>query len=48
MATDSLYGVTDSTQQYEAPQVIELGNVVELTQGTAADDTADQATAKYW
>ena len=33
---------------YEPPTLDELGGVVELTRGTAADDTADMTTAKYW
>jgi hypothetical protein len=33
---------------YEPPRLDELGDVVTLTNGTADDDTADMATAKYW
>lgn len=40
--------VTIEVPKYEAPELIELGGVVDLTNGTAADDTADMATAKYW
>jgi hypothetical protein len=35
-------------QSYEAPQVTDLGDVAEVTLGTAADDTADMNTARYW
>lgn len=34
--------------EYETPELVEVGGVVELTNGTADDDTADMATAKYW
>jgi hypothetical protein len=38
----------ESPVQYEPPRLDEMGDVVELTRGTAADDTADAKTAKYW
>jgi hypothetical protein len=42
-------GTTNSeVPYYETPVLTELGGVVDLTNGTAADDTADMATAKYW
>ncbi|PWK83216.1 hypothetical protein C8D88_111101 [Lentzea atacamensis] len=41
-------GAAIDVPMYEAPELIELGGVVDLTNGTAADDTADMATAKYW
>lgn len=34
--------------QYEPPRLDEVGDVVELTRGTAADDTADMKTSKYY
>lgn len=39
--------VTPSVAIYETPQVIELGDIVELTNGNGADDTADM-NAYYW
>jgi hypothetical protein len=27
--------------EYEAPELVELGNIVELTNGSAQDDTSD-------
>jgi hypothetical protein len=35
-------------QPYEAPQVNDLGDVTEVTLGSAADDTADMNTARYY
>lgn len=34
--------------KYEPPRLDEVGDVVELTRGTAADDTADMKTSKYF
>lgn len=36
------------TESYQTPQVTDLGDVTELTLGTAADDTADMNTARYY
>lgn len=33
---------------YEPPTLVEVGDAVDLTRGTAADDTADMNTARYW
>jgi hypothetical protein len=33
---------------YQPPRLDELGDVVALTKGQAADDTADMNTARYW
>ncbi|MGH3812652.1 MAG: lasso RiPP family leader peptide-containing protein [Pseudonocardiaceae bacterium] len=35
-------------QRYEPPVVIDLGEVVELTLGSGAADTADMNTARYY
>lgn len=39
-------GSVASAMQYETPRVIEWGNVVEVTNGTSRDDTADMR--KYY
>lgn len=48
MATSAVQSSSESQVQYEPPTFDELGDVVELTRGTAAEDTADMKTAKYW
>ncbi|MGH3625656.1 MAG: lasso RiPP family leader peptide-containing protein [Sciscionella sp.] len=48
MAASAFQSSSESEVQYEPPTLDELGEVVELTRGTAADDTADMKTAKYW
>lgn len=48
MATSAFQNSSESQVQYEPPCLDELGDVVELTMGAAADDTADMATRKYW
>lgn len=48
MAASAVSTSTESEVQYEPPTLDEMGDVVELTRGTAADDTADMKTAKYW
>ena len=48
MAASAFPSSSESEVQYESPIRDELGDVVELTMGTAADDTADMKTAKYW
>jgi len=35
-------------QSYEPPQVTDLGDVAEVTLGSANDDTADMNTARYY
>lgn len=40
--------ILKSPVRYEPPRLDELGDVVDLMRGTAADDTADMQTAKYW
>ncbi|MEO6082333.1 MAG: lasso RiPP family leader peptide-containing protein [Umezawaea sp.] len=37
----------ESTAIYQTPQVIELGDVVALTNGTSVDDTADMSGYYY-
>jgi hypothetical protein len=39
-------GVSD--QPYESPQLSDLGAVREITFGSAADDTADMNTSRYY
>ncbi|MGQ0838005.1 lasso RiPP family leader peptide-containing protein [Actinokineospora sp.] len=48
MAATGTPEIVESPVRYEPPRLDELGDVVELTQGSAADDTADMQTAKYW
>jgi hypothetical protein len=36
------------TQPYEPPQLTDLGEVTEVTLGTADEDTADMNTARYY
>lgn len=36
------------TQAYEPPALVELGDVAEFTLGSAAHDTADMNTARYY
>jgi hypothetical protein len=36
-----------STLNYETPQLVEFGDVVELTRGSGADDTADMMKYYY-
>lgn len=48
MAATEVPEVLESPVRYEPPRLDEMGDVVALTRGTAADDTADMKTAKYW
>jgi hypothetical protein len=48
MAATEVPKVLESPVRYEPPRLDEMGDVVDLTRGTAADDTADMKTAKYW
>lgn len=48
MVTGEVPHDSESRVQYEPPTLDEIGDVVELTRGTAADDTADMKTSKYW
>lgn len=38
---------SSTTTNYETPQVIELGDVVELTNGNTNEDTADMSQYYY-
>ncbi|WP_433268226.1 lasso RiPP family leader peptide-containing protein [Actinosynnema sp. CS-041913] len=38
---------SNTTTTYQTPQVIELGDVVTLTNGTSQDDTADMGSYYY-
>lgn len=38
---------SNATAIYQTPQVIELGDVVELTNGSSHDDTADMGSYYY-
>lgn len=48
MATGEVPHDSEPQAQYEPPTLDEVGDVVELTRGTASDDTADMKTSKYW
>jgi len=48
MATGEVPHDSESRVEYEPSTLDEMGDVVELTRGTADFDTADMKTSKYW
>lgn len=48
MTTGEVPHGPESQVRYEPPTLEEVGDVVELTRGTADADTADMKTSKYW
>jgi hypothetical protein len=48
VSSSSVPSKSESQVKYEPPRLDEVGDVVALTRGTAADDTADMKTSKYF